>query len=168
MQHPDCQENCRAPDFPTPSSPANDWRNLNRLYVWVAVQWFGCLGCLGRNAGLILMLLRPIKMLKSSQLSLVRRHIKDISWTYMGHIYNVSRIFFGHTWNLSERYLNHILRLNFKKKLNVLAITGFFHGLTAFVLNMNGFVLHGWFHVKQGEKRSTSKSNIFMKKHERI
>ena len=26
----------------------------------------------------------------------------------------------------------------------------------------------GWFHVKHGEKRSTSKSTIFMKKHKRI
>ena len=66
-------------------------------------------------------------------------HILDIYGTYLRCIENI----FGHTWNLSERYLNHILRLNFKKKLNVLAITGFFHGLTAFVLNMNGFVLHG-------------------------
>ena len=40
---------CRTSDFPIPSSPANDRRNLDRLYIRVVVRSFDRL--VGRNAG---------------------------------------------------------------------------------------------------------------------
>ena len=54
----------------------------------------------GPNAGLTLMLLWPLKVLKLSKLSLGR--------TYQGHIQDISETYLGLIWDLFWTYLGHI------------------------------------------------------------
>ena len=68
------------------------------MVVWLVVS----------NDRLTLMLLWPMEMSKSSDLSLGRRHMWDISETYMGHTWDISGIYLGHTWDISGTYLGHI------------------------------------------------------------
>ena len=97
---------CPTPDLPIPSSPANDLKNMYWLYIRV-VGW-----SVDVTLVTILMLRWPLKMLKLSHLSLRRRHIWDISGTFLVHIYDISGTYLGHIWNISGTYLIHILEIS--------------------------------------------------------
>ena len=67
------------------------------------VGWWVC-----RNAGLTQGLLCPLKMLQSSHISLGRRHIWDLSGSYLVHIWDIYGTYLGHIWYISGKRMEYI------------------------------------------------------------
>ena len=77
--------------------------NLEKLYIRAVGPLFGWSQQWADKT-----LLWPLEMSNSSHLFIGRRHIWDISGTFLGHIWDISGTYLKYIWDTFGKYLGYI------------------------------------------------------------